>query len=116
MGVGIALYAVASVYELGSSEKIIKGTVKCKYCRKKISEKVNTTVSTSRGTSTNFLPGKSLFQLYKLDGWTRRSLMSIQQLVRRVSTWYMLCTNICGHLILLLFALVCLFPISVAYT
>jgi len=42
MGVGIALYAVASFYEWGSNDNIIKGTVKCKYCRKKISEKVDT--------------------------------------------------------------------------
>lgn len=40
MGVGIALYAVASLYEWGSKDSIIKCTVKCKYCRKRISEKV----------------------------------------------------------------------------
>jgi len=44
MGVGIALYGVASLYEWGSNDNIIKGTVKCKYCRKKISEKVMATV------------------------------------------------------------------------
>jgi len=41
-GVGLALYTVALIYEWGSKESIIKATVKCKYCRKRISEKVST--------------------------------------------------------------------------
>jgi hypothetical protein len=41
MGVGLALYLVASFYEMFSSEPIIKHTVKCKYCRKWISAKVS---------------------------------------------------------------------------
>jgi large conductance mechanosensitive channel len=40
MGVGMALYTVASVYEWCSNDSIIKCTVKCKYCKKRISEKV----------------------------------------------------------------------------
>ena len=40
LGVGLALYAVASLYEWGSNDSIIKHTVKCKYCRKWISQKV----------------------------------------------------------------------------
>jgi large conductance mechanosensitive channel len=40
MGVGIALYAIANIYEWVSSDSIIKHTIKCKYCRKRISEKV----------------------------------------------------------------------------
>ncbi|KAH8592810.1 large-conductance mechanosensitive channel [Bisporella sp. PMI_857] len=39
MGVGMALYTVASVYEWCSNDSIIKCTVKCKYCKKRISEK-----------------------------------------------------------------------------
>ena len=42
LGVGLALYAVASIYEWGSQDSIIKHMVKCKYCRKRISEKVST--------------------------------------------------------------------------
>jgi large conductance mechanosensitive channel len=38
-GVGLALYVVASIYEWASSDSIIKLTVKCKYCRKRISQK-----------------------------------------------------------------------------
>jgi hypothetical protein len=42
LGVGFALYGVATVYEmLGTGDPIIKHMVKCKYCRKRISVKVN---------------------------------------------------------------------------
>lgn len=39
-GVGFALYSIASLYEWMSKDSIIKHTVKCRYCRKRISEKV----------------------------------------------------------------------------
>lgn len=39
MGVGLALYALASVAELAAEDPIIKHTVKCKYCRKRINVK-----------------------------------------------------------------------------
>ncbi|KAI9047129.1 hypothetical protein LZ554_008583 [Drepanopeziza brunnea f. sp. 'monogermtubi'] len=39
IGVGLALYFIASGYERFSSEPIIKHTVKCRYCRKRISDK-----------------------------------------------------------------------------
>ena len=39
-GIGIALYTIAQVYTWVSSDAIIKHTVKCKFCRKRISEKV----------------------------------------------------------------------------
>ncbi|KAL1893123.1 hypothetical protein Sste5346_006555 [Sporothrix stenoceras] len=39
LGVGISLYALASTYQYFSHDPIIKHTVKCKYCRKRISEK-----------------------------------------------------------------------------
>lgn len=41
VGVGLSLYALASVYQYFSHDPIIKHTVKCKYCRKRISEKVS---------------------------------------------------------------------------
>lgn len=42
LGVGFALYGVASVYEMVSTgDPIIKHMVKCKYCRKRISVKVS---------------------------------------------------------------------------
>ena len=42
-GVGLALYLVAALYDLSGtkSDRIIKHMVKCKYCRKKISSRVN---------------------------------------------------------------------------
>jgi len=45
MGVGLALYAVASIYEWASKDPIIKHTVKCIYCRKRINEKVRSSLS-----------------------------------------------------------------------
>lgn len=40
IGIGIALYTVALVYGWASNDSVIKHTVKCKYCKKRISEKV----------------------------------------------------------------------------
>jgi len=39
LGMGIALYLVASVYGMVTNDSIVKRTVKCRYCRKRISEK-----------------------------------------------------------------------------
>ncbi|KAH7383479.1 large-conductance mechanosensitive channel [Cadophora sp. MPI-SDFR-AT-0126] len=39
LGVGLALYVIASLYDTMSNESIIKITVKCRYCRKRISGK-----------------------------------------------------------------------------
>ena len=39
-GIGIALYFIAQLYTWTSKDPIIKHTVKCKFCRKRISEKV----------------------------------------------------------------------------
>lgn len=41
LGVGLALYFVANVYAWVSHDSIIKQTVKCKYCRKSIGNKVS---------------------------------------------------------------------------
>ncbi|KAK4235283.1 large-conductance mechanosensitive channel [Achaetomium macrosporum] len=39
MGVGFSLYGLAAVYQCFSQDPIIKHTVKCRYCRKRINEK-----------------------------------------------------------------------------
>jgi len=39
-GIALTLYAIAQLYQWVSKDKVIKHTVKCKYCRKRISEKV----------------------------------------------------------------------------
>lgn len=39
-GIGLALYTIAQVYSWISHDNIVKHSVKCKYCRKSISEKV----------------------------------------------------------------------------
>ncbi|KAK0617848.1 large-conductance mechanosensitive channel [Bombardia bombarda] len=39
VGVGFSLYLLASIYQCFSNDPIIKHTVKCKYCRKRINEK-----------------------------------------------------------------------------
>jgi large conductance mechanosensitive channel len=40
LGVGLALYGLAGTYQYFSHDPIIKHMVKCKYCRKRINEKV----------------------------------------------------------------------------
>ncbi len=40
IGVGFSLYALAATYQHFSRDPIIKHMIKCKYCRKRISEKV----------------------------------------------------------------------------
>lgn len=40
MGIGLALYGLAGLYQWLSHDNIIKHTVKCRYCRKSINEKV----------------------------------------------------------------------------
>ena len=40
MMVGLSLYAVAHLWQLVSTDPIIKHTKKCKYCRQRINEKV----------------------------------------------------------------------------
>lgn len=43
---GLGLYIIANVYTWASNDAIIKQTVKCKYCRKRIGEKVSLWLST----------------------------------------------------------------------
>ncbi|KAM7199885.1 Large-conductance mechanosensitive channel [Naviculisporaceae sp. PSN 640] len=45
VGVGFSLYGMASIYQYFSKDPIIKRTVKCKYCRKYISEKASRCVN-----------------------------------------------------------------------
>lgn len=39
--IGCALYALAHLYQLMSTDPIIKHTKKCKYCKQRINEKVS---------------------------------------------------------------------------
>ena len=41
MGVGFSLYGLAALYQYFSQDPIIKHTIKCRYCRKRINEKVS---------------------------------------------------------------------------
>ena len=41
IGVGLALYMIANAYTWLSNDSVIKHTVKCRFCRKRISEKVS---------------------------------------------------------------------------
>lgn len=45
IGVGLSLYIIAQLYSWISSDSIIKHTVRCKYCRKYISEKAQRCVN-----------------------------------------------------------------------
>ena len=43
--VALALFAIAKFYGWAASDNVIKRQVKCKYCRKRISEKVSVALS-----------------------------------------------------------------------
>lgn len=45
MGIGLALYGLAGAYQWLSHDPIIKHTVKCRYCRKRINEKAKRCVN-----------------------------------------------------------------------
>ncbi|KAK7755199.1 hypothetical protein SLS62_002704 [Diatrype stigma] len=51
MGIGLALYALAILYQTISRDSIIDQTVECKYCTKNISEEVD--ASTARAGKTD---------------------------------------------------------------
>jgi large conductance mechanosensitive channel len=51
--VGVSLYGLANLFQTISSEPIIKHTKKCKYCRKRINEKVCKPPNTHMATSTD---------------------------------------------------------------
>lgn len=42
VGIGLALYALAVVYQIISGDSIIDQTVECEYCKKDIDEEVGT--------------------------------------------------------------------------
>lgn len=44
LGIGLSLYIIANIYTWASNDAVIKNTIKCKFCRKRISEKVCTYV------------------------------------------------------------------------
>lgn len=47
IGVGMSLYGMAATYQFFSKDPIIKRTVRCRYCRKNINEKVSLLLSSS---------------------------------------------------------------------
>jgi hypothetical protein len=74
---GIALYGLAHLWQLASSEPIIKHTKKCKYCRQRINEKVKFEKYKS---ITHELTPSSLFDAYSapvgsMEGRTAPELM-----------------------------------------
>jgi len=82
VGIGVALYALAKLYQLFSKAPIIKATVKCRYCRKSINEKVGLPVYPPRPVIRLTGPVAPLHQLHKLARWTRRAhgVMHVQLL------------------------------------
>lgn len=66
LGIGIALYTIASVYTWVSNDAIIKHTVKCKFCRKRISEKVKIPRLNQVSKPLTMRVDKALRQLYEL--------------------------------------------------
>ena len=82
LGIGVALYTVALVYGWASSDSVIKHTVKCKFCRKRISEKVRFALfffffffcsplgASESGFSDDGVVGATVCELYELAGWS----------------------------------------------
>ena len=71
--IAITLFLIARAYGWLTQDSVIKFTVKCKYCRKRISEKA------SCGWDATVEPillidavGEEMCQLYKLARWERR--------------------------------------------
>jgi hypothetical protein len=83
VGVGLALYCIASMYEYLSHDPIIKRTVKCRYCRKYISDKVRSAPTfplpfapalwETPGKVADPHAGTALCQLHELVRWARRA-------------------------------------------
>lgn len=76
IGVGLALYSIALLYAWISSDSIIKETVNCKYCRKRISCKVSclAIILVLNSNELADLPsGEALWKLHELAGWEGRS-------------------------------------------
>ena len=73
---GVALYVIAQFYGYISEDSIIKTTVKCKYCRKQISEKVGGSVARGRKIHVLIIClGETLRQLHELAGWKGRCVI-----------------------------------------
>ena len=45
LAMALSLFAVAQAYQAATGDKVIKRTVKCKYCRKRISQKAKRCVN-----------------------------------------------------------------------
>ncbi len=84
VGVGLGLYIIANVYTWVSNDAIIKESVKCKFCRKRISPKVS--LSFSFGWCAQVCGygiadlygngiGAEVCQLYELAGWERGAVL-----------------------------------------
>lgn len=59
MGIGLALYGLAGMYQWLSHDPIIKHTVKCRYCRKRVNEKAKRCIN-----CTSWLDGREEMQPY----------------------------------------------------
>jgi hypothetical protein len=69
MGVGFSLYGLAALYQYFSQDPIIKHTVKCRYCRKRINEKVSDGQHTCGRRLWLTREGCAMRQLLELAGW-----------------------------------------------
>ena len=47
IAIALSLFGIAKMYEVVTKDKVVKRTVKCRYCRKRISEKVSSFPSLS---------------------------------------------------------------------
>ncbi|KAF3385262.1 Anditomin synthesis protein L [Penicillium rolfsii] len=78
-GVSLTLFAVAHLYMFISHDKIIKPTVRCRYCRKYISVEARFIPDQHAHQVIDCFSGKTLPQLLELARWKRRLARRKQQ-------------------------------------
>lgn len=88
MGLGLALYSLASLYEYLSRDPIVKRTVKCRYCKKRINEKVGETLAAPPPFPSSLCvthPSWPLLVLLNVVAgrYLGKALRQLQQLARR---------------------------------
>jgi hypothetical protein len=74
MGLGLALYGLALIYQSFSSDPLVKHQIKCRYCKKYISDKVSSifhAIYTVQPMTDERTAGYPMCQLHELAGWPR---------------------------------------------
>ena len=72
IGIAVSLFVIARLYGRATNDNVIKKQVRCKYCRKYISEKaVMKHLSLALGGQRSLIPTETMHQLHELAGRER---------------------------------------------